>query len=1488
MGERSEVVLDRTRRLLTFLAAAARELTVRPVRDVYQHDGPAPLLPSDIPRHPLVRLGPAEHRAGWLEVRKVPQPAEPPVPPAHLIRYVGNSRTDLPGSPTPIGEPNTRAVTDVPHLGPEAPPEAHAWLENIWHPWAETTAITRQARELYERLFTLQLEAERARTTHELVWGHCVLSWDVQGEKIRHPLLLTGALIELDAATGALRVLPDGPPELQLSPLEGLDLPVLGELNKLGQQVAAEPLDVWDPATRGQLHESLLAPLPLDASTTDGPGIADPTTVPVVTDTWVLFLRRRPTRHERFYLQLAERLRDDSVLPQALAAVVADNEELQSAQAELGQSPDDETWRPIGERLLMPLPANAEQERIARQLARERGVTVQGPPGTGKSHTIANLVSHLLAHGKRVLVTAQNEQALTVLRDKIPEELRDLSIAVLGSSSESMEQLRGSAQAVQDIASQIDVDFEAAAIVRLEAELDRVREQLRGIELAVLEALSTEDAEWELPSGPAKAPEVARWLTEHEPELGLIPDELPVDALSPLSPADLARLFDLSERLTPTDSHALRTARPRGDLPTPAQLVSLTSRLDQLRQDVADLEQSGVDVEALDRVAPEQLVQLRSMVDASTARLSALESPWLVKIRADVRHSAETAQTWAGRAEQLRRRTGTAAQLQRGLFGHEIQLPTGDTHEQRRLLHELGQRFAAGKGLPRFGGGDLKELHGQARIDGRALRTPEDTELALTQLELTDERAATRRMLAQLAQQAPVETPPDDHDFVHHSTILAEQLTQALAWETSELPALLDRLRPVVPQVGAALTSADLQALGRLLAAAGARPHERKVTAELETLASELRRGTEAPAASPLWNTLRTALDQRDWGSWGVTLDEVSRLAGLEPIAVRQRELADRLAVVAPGWAAAIVGTSADPEVVGLASQTAAVWHWRITATWLDALLRAGDLAHLQAQVITLQQREQALVLQRARRGAGLGLKRNLRDLNRRALASWLRALGKRGKGTGKYAPHWESEARRFMPSAMGAVPVWIMPVHRVIENFDPLVTEPFDVVIVDESSQCDLLSVGVLALGAKAVVVGDDQQTSPAAVGVNQERIIALQNSHLPDVGVKSLLTVDQSLYALSELIFPSTILLREHFRCVPEIIEFSNRYYDGDILPLREPSTAAIGAPLRLVRVADGATTGSSSGDKINRAEARALVEQVLACHHDDAYQGMTFGVVTLQGSAQAPLIENLLRDRLGPEAFAERRLRVGNPPAFQGDERNVVFISVVADDATWAATKNADKQRINVAASRAQEQLWVFHTVEPGRLHADDQRRALLEYVRDAGSRLPVTVGLEERVESDFELDVLRELLKAGYEVQVQHRVGRYRIDLVVVGQHARLAIECDGDRYHGADRWEADIRRQRQLERLGWTFWRIRASEFYRERAETVATLIERLDKHGVLPRARWEVPASTIAVVTAPIEDEAAPVDEVAPVEEWETVDLAEVDADTLFEMPERG
>jgi very-short-patch-repair endonuclease len=102
----------------------------------------------------------------------------------------------------------------------------------------------------------------------------------------------------------------------------------------------------------------------------------------------------------------------------------------------------------------------------------------------------------------------------------------------------------------------------------------------------------------------------------------------------------------------------------------------------------------------------------------------------------------------------------------------------------------------------------------------------------------------------------------------------------------------------------------------------------------------------------------------------------------------------------------------------------------------------------------------------------------------------------------------------------------------------------------------------------------------------------------------------------------------------------------------------------------------------------------------------------------------------------------------------------------------------------------------------------------------------------------------LVVRGYRVDTQVRVGTKRIDLVVEGaDDRRLAIECDGDAYHGPDRWPDDMARQRMLERAGWTVWRCFASRFVREREAVMAELIALLQAKGIEPELDRALPTS---------------------------------------------
>ena len=208
-------------------------------------------------------------------------------------------------------------------------------------------------------------------------------------------------------------------------------------------------------------------------------------------------------------------------------------------------------------------------------------------------------------------------------------------------------------------------------------------------------------------------------------------------------------------------------------------------------------------------------------------------------------------------------------------------------------------------------------------------------------------------------------------------------------------------------------------------------------------------------------------------------------------------------------------------------------------------------------------------------------------------------------------------------------------------------------------------------------------------------------------------------------------------------------------------------------------------------------------------------------------------------------QRRLRSGEPASFQGDERDVIIIStVIAVDPAIPSTRVAGmtgiaaSRRINVAASRARQQMWTVHSVGPGQFPDGDLRGALIRHCQDAGATTAPAADLLDACESQFERDVLQKILARDYrKVSVQHRVGHYRIDIVVEGPHARLAVECDGDRWHGPDVWHKDRARQQVLERAGWTFERIRGSAFYLDPDTALLPLWQRLTDLDI-PTGDW--------------------------------------------------
>jgi very-short-patch-repair endonuclease len=385
-------------------------------------------------------------------------------------------------------------------------------------------------------------------------------------------------------------------------------------------------------------------------------------------------------------------------------------------------------------------------------------------------------------------------------------------------------------------------------------------------------------------------------------------------------------------------------------------------------------------------------------------------------------------------------------------------------------------------------------------------------------------------------------------------------------------------------------------------------------------------------------------------------------------------------------------------------------------------------------------------------------------------------------------------------------------------------------------------MALVALYLGKTALVVGDHEQVSPSAVGQDLGVIQNLIFQYLRDIPNADLYDGQMSIYDLARQSFGGTTCLVEHFRCVPEIIQFSNMIsYDGRVRPLRDASRVHLQPHTIAHRV-----SGSSRDGKINRQESLAVASLLAAAleqpeyKKNDAGQPMSFGVVSLVGDEQAIEIDNLIRAHVSPDRYELHRVLCGNAAQFQGDERDVVFISLV-DTAERGSLSLRDqelfKQRFNVAASRARDQMWIVHSLSPHNdLKPEDLRRQLIEHAEDPARLMSALEEKEKRTQSNFEREVMKRLLAARYRVSPHWRIGTFRLDLVVEGGGNRLAIECDGDRYRPLEKLPEDMERQSVLERMGWTFTRIRSSEFLRNPARAMKVVFEKLENMEIPPTA----------------------------------------------------
>jgi very-short-patch-repair endonuclease len=940
--------------------------------------------------------------------------------------------------------------------------------------------------------------------------------------------------------------------------------------------------------------------------------------------------------------------------------------------------------------------------------------------------------------------------------------------------------------------------------------------------------------------------------------VGWIPRPVTAQASLPLSISQIAGLYATNRSIPSNFERELSEDLPDSQhLPNPAEFERIVATRERLAgMDRAFREDLWEGMPS--RATPESLLAIASAIEKAVEPLKG-EDRWKLAAVYAGKNGGPHREPWDSLVSQIEKTHVEIAKSQELLLRHSIAASTElPLEEQERIALEIHAHLREGNNLSFFTlltRGSWKAVIHTAIVNGTS---PASAEHFLALNKYCRVRSLRRDLGARWDRQmAPLGAPPSHKlggDIEKSAIQFCGPIRDCLTWSSRTWAPLETELKRCgflwekflaeqPPGVGA---DGELQRLQKaastvLLPILASRVN-RLLWEENERLLAALREKL-ALAKSVASKSLVT----------GELSDSVCRLsydsyrtnyARLVEVQSRGNELQKRKALLAvlgksaPAWSAAIharSGIHANAEPPG---DPAEAWVWRQLHDELER--RASvSLEDLQGSIekCTDQLRLATVDLIDNRAWAYQAERTSLSQ--RQALIGWLDTIRKIGKGTGVRVPRLRAEAARKMTDCRDAVPVWIMPLSRVVENFDPRKTR-FDVVIIDEASQSDVMALVALYLGRTVVVVGDHEQVSPSAVGQEIAVVQNLIDQFLQGIPNAHLYDGQTSVYDLARQSFGGTIRLVEHFRCVTEIIQFSNELsYYGDIKPLRDASRVRLKPHVLAYRV-----SGSTKDDKVNHQEAEVIASLIGAAVEQQEYQtnefgGHTsFGVVSLVGEDQALEIDRLLHAHIAPDLYERHHILCGTAAQFQGDERDVVFLSVV-DTPTGGPLRFRDqqmyKQRYNVAASRARDQMWVIHSLNiQTDLRTGDLRRRLIEHAQDPGALLRALEDKERRTESPFEREVLKRLVLAGYRVTPQWKVGSRRIDLVVEGDGRRLAVECDGDRYHPHEKLAEDMERQAVLERLGWVFARIRGSVFFRDPQRAMKSVFDKLGNLEIYP------------------------------------------------------
>lgn len=1454
------------------------------------------------------------------------------------------------------------------------------WIENKWTAWRDKNYQYLLSNTAYDKFYALRSFLKTEIDNFDLLWAHDIFTWKKSGVEIYHPTLFTPTTLDFNAEKNVIVIKRDRNKKLvfDLSFIrEALDdtNTNLAEIDQMSEKINSDPdFDIWNSEL---LHRylggltRLVSPDGVSNYNKRGEKIEIESNPSVYNYHGLYLLKKGGKSWAEYAKKIQQDIQENNLLTPFLKDLVGIESSViteDTADQENGTNKETQGDLATSTELFFPLPYNEEQKIIARQVEASYGSVVQGPPGTGKTHTIANLISRFLAQGKTVLVTSQKGQALSVLKSKIPKEIRNLVVSQVEESAKDDDlQL-----AVREINANLSdtTNFTDERKSKKEKELDNKRKEIAQ-KNTEFQKKSLMDSREEIVIGVEKISPMtaAKFVSEFDNEdVFKLEDEINYAQNKAISQSDMDgyisllettdpltwsyfelekipepkilpelsavdRFFELKKGLNKEDLELVEK-----DIPSSADLSILENIKEYADNYSTHLEKSeqfiktvreNIDIvtkdtfeQILSTLAEDRILGIQNSLIKAKEKLLSFNDTWEQELFDNAKNKSEH-EKWLYVIESLEKKAAEYRKFDKVLMGNTVSTDPGYPTALAPILDLIKKlsdqaRENGGKvrkGISLLFSADIKKFLESVKVNDRKISTIEDLDIVtafyskiklqeelchlwtqgfkesksakllevpfrIIDLELCIERV--RDLITYREQNENLNDIISGFNFIDSFNV-SDPASISEVWSILDNLISCIRLKEyeeiftniknkflsknrhdLVVDLQKSIEKKDFNLIFKIKERLLVLNDRKKLALEY----FDLRKNIFCESVQELQKSSRNQKDVAQFLADLDTSDDINKVASFYkelPELIRKQEksielslLESKIREVLPKTVEQIKINIKQGEQVTI--DISKNFKWKRFISWLDYLHQGDTVSKISKDLHVLRNQEKDLIRDLIEIESWMHLKKRVTKPQKEALSAFALSMRQFGLGTGKYAPTHMRNARVALDIGKGAVPVWIMPMNMIHQLFPNPKAGMFDVVIFDEASQVDTRGLNIAYLGKKLLVVGDDEQVSPTSFTV-QSTVTDLIARHMSDIPNSVHFSTTSSLFDIAKIKMTDIVTLTEHFRCIEELIGFSNNLsYNGRLKVLRDQLPKdRLDPVLEAVFVEDGF---EETNAQVNKSEAEKIVEKLQEMLVDEKYKEtieggitrpMTFGVISLLGKEQTKLITKIISERIPSKEIEKREIICGDPYVFQGDERDVILLSMVkgcdqenpnANIMPYTVSKKEYKQRINVAMSRARNKMVLFHSIPKEKLqNPDDLRKMIIDwfYNHKTEERKAGLQRIREEVErgraSEFEYEVAEILIKKGYKVVPQWEVAGYRIDLVVQGENSKLAIECDGDKYHNAlEKWHEDIERQQILERSGWKFWRLSGSSFYRHKEKALDSLWTKLDELKITPQA----------------------------------------------------